>query len=115
MNAFMTGPSGFQTTRASRGRRLDADYDVADLLPRLDVPVRLDDLVQRIASVDERLERSGLDQFLQIPHHLLVVPRNGERDLLATKERRGERQERIQRQRTQVRREVDPARFQQPL
>ncbi len=33
------------------------DHDVADLLPGLDVPVGLDDLVQGIAPVDDRLER----------------------------------------------------------
>jgi len=26
---------------------------------------------------------SGLDQFLEIPHHLLVMLRNGEHDILA--------------------------------
>ena len=38
------------------GRGLDADDDVADLLAGLDVPVGLDDLVQRVPSVDDRLE-----------------------------------------------------------
>jgi len=42
---------------------IDGDDDIADLLPGLDVPVGLDDLVRRICSVDNRLELSGLDQF----------------------------------------------------
>jgi hypothetical protein len=42
-------------------RTLEADDDIAGLLPCLDVPVGLDDLVQRICSVDDRLERPGLD------------------------------------------------------
>ena len=37
---------------------VDGDDDIADLLPGLDVPVGLDDLVQRICSVDHRLETS---------------------------------------------------------
>src|SRR5829696_1659916 len=36
------------TTRASRGRGLDADHDIANFLPRLNIPIGLDDLVQPI-------------------------------------------------------------------
>ena len=39
--------------------------DVADLPACLDVAVGLDDLVQRIGPVDQRRERSGLDQAPQ--------------------------------------------------
>jgi hypothetical protein len=35
-------------------QRRDADHDIADLLAGLDVPVGLDDLVQRIPPVDDR-------------------------------------------------------------
>src|SRR5215217_692591 len=98
-------------TRASGARGLNADHDVADLLARLDVPVRLDDLVQPIPSVDDRLERPGLEQFLEVPHHLLVILRDGKHDLLATKQRRDEGQDRVLGQRTQVRGEIDPTRF----
>ena len=37
---------------------LDADHDVADLLARLDVAIPIDDLVQAISPVDDRLELS---------------------------------------------------------
>ena len=36
---------------------IDDDHDVAELAPRLDVAVGLDDVVQRIPPVDERPER----------------------------------------------------------
>ena len=38
--------SEWEQVDARLGRSVDVDHDVADLLPRLDVPVRLDDLVQ---------------------------------------------------------------------
>src|SRR5215213_9279058 len=104
------------TTRASCARRPNADHDVADLLARLDVPVRLDDLVQPIPPVDERLERSGLEQFLEVPHHLLVIPRNAKQDLLPANDanqRRNEHQDQILVQRASIRRQVDSARLQQ--
>ena len=41
---------------------LDGDDDVADLLAGLNVAVGVDDLVQRICSVDHRLELAGVDQ-----------------------------------------------------
>ena len=96
-------------------RWLDADDDVADLLPCLDVSVGLNDLVQRICSVDDRLELSGLDQLLEIPHHLLVMLRYGEHDLLAAMEWGDERQERTLGQRTQFGGDIDSARFQEWL
>ena len=74
------------TTRASGARRRNVDHDVADLLARLDVPVRLHDLVQPIPPVDERLERAGLEQLLEVPHHLLVISRNAKQDLLPAKD-----------------------------
>jgi hypothetical protein len=51
--------------------RIEADQHVADLPPRLDVPVSLNDLVQGIPSIDDRLERSGREHLLEIPHQLL--------------------------------------------
>src|ERR1700722_9597056 len=39
--------------------------DVSLLVPLLDVPVGLDDLLQWVASVDNRLELSRLHQFLE--------------------------------------------------
>ena len=68
---------------ASLGRRLETADDIADLLPGLDVPVGLDDLLQPIRSVDDRLELPGLDQLPEIPDHRLVMFRDGEQDLLA--------------------------------
>ena len=41
---------------AAAGSAIDSDDDIADLLPGLDVAVGLDDLVQRIGPVDDRLE-----------------------------------------------------------
>jgi hypothetical protein len=96
-------------------RWLDADDDVADLLPCLDVSVGLNDLVQRIGSVDDRLELSGLDQLLEIPDHRLVMLRYGEHDLPAAMEWGDERQERIFGMRTQFGGDVDSARFQEWL
>src|SRR5829696_4085208 len=37
----------------SRGRGLDADHDIANFLPRLNIPIGLDDLVQPIPPVDD--------------------------------------------------------------
>src|SRR6187401_165576 len=74
---------------------IDGDDDIADLLSGLDVPVGLDDLVQPICSVDHRLELSGLDQFPEVPQHLLVMLWNGEHDSLSPLEWSDERQERI--------------------
>ena len=91
----------------------NADHDVADLLACLDVAVGLDDLVQWIASVDDRLERSGLEQSLDVLHQLLVVLGNREQDLLAAEQRCDERQERILGERPELRREVDPVSLQQ--
>src|SRR6266567_263057 len=107
--------------RAERGRsaedgpgarRLDADHDIADFLPCLDIPVSLDDLIQLIPPVDERLKLSGLDQFLEMPYRRLVELWQGKHDLLATKERSDEYQN--QEQQTSLRGEIDPARLQQP-
>jgi len=70
---------------------IDGDHDIADLLPGLDVPVGLDDLAQRIGSVDHRLELSGLEQFPEVLDHCLVMRRNGEFDSLPSLERREER------------------------
>ncbi len=57
----------------------DTDHNIADLLPRLDVPVRINDLIQLIPPVDNRLELSRLDQPLEVPHHfwLFAVSRSG--------------------------------------
>ena len=93
----------------------DDDDDIADLLPGLDIAVGRDDLVQRIGSVDQRLELPGLQQSLEVLHHLLVVFRNREPDLLAAMERSDEGQERILGMRAQLRRDVDSRRFQQRL
>src|SRR6516165_5833026 len=57
----------------SGARGVDVDHDIADLLAGLDVPVRLDDLVQRIAPVDDRGELPGLDQVPEMPHPLLIM------------------------------------------
>ena len=91
---------------------VDADHDIADLLAGLDVPVRLDDLVQPIPPVDDRGERPGLDQVPELPHPLLVMLGwDREHDLLAAGQQRDERQERVLGQRAQVRGEIDAARF----
>jgi hypothetical protein len=52
----------------------DGDHDVSDLLPSLDVPVRLDDLRRRVAAVDDRSEPPGLHQVLEVIHHRLIMP-----------------------------------------
>src|SRR5215218_754544 len=90
-----TGGQLNTSRHALRGRGLDGDHDVASFLACLDIFVGLDDLVQPIPSVDDRLERSELQQPLEIPRHLLVIPGNGEHDLLAAKQRRDEGQDRI--------------------
>jgi hypothetical protein len=76
-------------------RTFEADDDIAGFLPGLDVPVSLGDLIQRIRSVDDRPELSGLDQLPEVLHHQLVMLRNGEQDLLAAMQRGNERTERI--------------------
>ena len=81
-------------------RGLEADDDIAGLLPSLDVPVCLDNLLQGRGSVDDSLELSGPEQLGQLPHRLLVVVRNGEQDLLAARQGGNEGQERILGQRT---------------
>src|SRR5690349_23577041 len=96
-------------------RPLEADDDIAGFLPGPDVDVSLDDLVQRIRSVDDRPELSGLDQFPEMPHHQLVMLRNGEQDLLAAMQRGDERTERVLGERAQLRGDVDSARFQKPF
>src|SRR6266568_6170388 len=93
-------------------RRLDADHDISDFLACLDIPVSLNDLIQLIPPVDERLKLSGLDQFLEMPYRRLVELWQGKHDLLATKERSDEYQN--QEQQTSLRGEIDPARLQQP-
>jgi hypothetical protein len=68
------------------------NHDIADFLPCLDIPVGLNDLVQPIPPVDERLELPGLDQLLEMPYRRLVKLRKGKHDLLAAKERSDEYQ-----------------------
>ena len=58
-------------------RRDDADHDVAELGPRLDVPVGLDDLVQPVAAVDQRPERPRLEQPPEVAGRLRVLPGMG--------------------------------------
>jgi hypothetical protein len=96
---------------AGTGSELDADHDIADFLPCLDIPVCVDDLIQPIFPVDERLEPSGLDQLPEMPYRRLVKLRKGKHDLLAAKERSNEHQD--HEQETPFRREIDPARLQQ--
>ena len=84
-----------ETTRASQGRGRDADHDIADLLPRLDVPIGLDDLVQPIAPVDERPERPRLEYPPEVSRHPRVVPPEIQHDLLAATHRGDERQEQV--------------------
>src|ERR1700745_4356879 len=58
---------------------------VADLLLRLDVPRRVDHLLERIAPVDDRAVLSGLDQLFQEQHVFLrVARRDGEDHLLVS-------------------------------
>ena len=80
------------------------------------VPVRVDDLLQRVAPIDQRRERARLDQLLQV-HHLpaAVGLRDREQDLAPAEQRRDQRQERVLRERPQIGREVDALRDQQPL
>jgi hypothetical protein len=53
----------------------DDDHDVADLLLGLQVPVRVDDLLERVGAVDNGCELPGLDQPLEVLDRLLVDPR----------------------------------------
>src|SRR4030095_6546633 len=72
--------------------RVDADDDVPDLAPRVHVPVRLDDLLERVAPVDERPERAGLDQPVEVGQQLRPAPpRGGEHDLSGARPRGGPR------------------------
>ncbi len=94
---------------------LDADHDVADLLPGLDIPVGLDDLLELVPPVDDGLELPGLDDSLDVGQPTRVAPREGEHDLLAAEQRGDERQHRVLGQGAEVGREVDPARLQLSL
>src|SRR3954464_5757560 len=95
-------PIGVVLDKSATGRSVrwhDVDDDVADLPPGLDVPVGLDDLVQRVPPVDEWPELSGLDQLPEVPHHLLTLTltltRGREPHLLAAGQWRDERQDEV--------------------
>lgn len=53
--------------------RLQGDYDISGLLPRLDVPVGLHDSIEGVASVNDRLVLACLDEFLEEAHVLLAI------------------------------------------
>ena len=94
----------------------DRDHDVADLLPRLDIPVRLDDLLERIRPVDDGLEGSGLQQPREESQLLLAEPGwDRHRGRLAAEKRCEQRKERVLGQRAEVRGRLDPSRFEQSL
>src|SRR5688572_6982529 len=85
------------TSWACSGPAVGADRqdDVSRLLPRLDVPGRLDHLLQGIGAIDDRPVVPSLDELLEEDDVLLRVPRYREQHLLVTDPRRPQRQERV--------------------
>jgi hypothetical protein len=55
----------------------DRDHDIAELLVRLHVPVRVDDLGEPIGAVDDRRELPRLDEALDVLDHRPVDPWDG--------------------------------------
>src|SRR5664280_3622304 len=94
-------------------RRHHSDDDVADLLPGLDIPVGLDDLLERVAPVDQGAEPPGRDAFAQVLDDLLVLDRRREHDPPTTGQPRHHRQDGVLGPRSEVGRQVQAARLQQ--
>ena len=66
----------------ARSAAVHGQDDVSRLLPRLDVPRRLDDVLQRVPAVDDRPVLPRLDELLDEEDVLLRVLRYRERHLL---------------------------------
>ena len=65
------------------GRWIDDDQDIADLASRLDVPVGLNDLIQGVPPINDRLKLTRLEQSLEVLHQpLVVLRRNGKNGFL---------------------------------
>ena len=67
------GPYRSWTTALIGAATVHGQDDVAGLLPRLDVPRRLDDVLERIGAVDDRAVLARLDQLLDEEDVLLRV------------------------------------------
>src|SRR5215469_2137001 len=93
------------SVRTTSAGRVDADDDTADLLPGVHVAVGGDDLVERIAPVDDRPERPRLEQLPDVEHRRLAALLRGEHDLPAAEERRDDGEGHVLPQRTAIRRD----------
>ena len=106
------GPYRSWTTALIPPWRVDRQDDIAHLLPGLDVPGRLDDVLQRVAAVDHGKVLPRLDEALDKTDVLRLPVRQRERDPLVAHDRRPEREREIQQL---VGRREDAARLQRRL
>ena len=69
--------------------------DVADLLAAFGAAIGLDDLIQWVPAVDERLVLARCDEAFEVLDPLRVVVRDRKQYLPAPKQRGDERQDRV--------------------
>src|SRR5262245_25277561 len=85
-----------------------AEHDVARLLAALDIPDRLDHLVELVAAVDHRPVLTRLDQLPDENEILLAIAPDAERRTPTPDEPRDECEERHLVHEPEVHRDVDP-------
>src|SRR3990172_9560954 len=91
----------------------DCQDDVSCLLPRLDIAVRLDHLLQRVAPVDDRSELPRLDELLEEEDVILVASSDRHlHPLVADPPGREQHDDRLEHERPQVSGDIDPASLQ---